>query len=430
MFFKNYEKLKPYQVEGANFALSNFYTGNRDKPGMGKTAQALLAICRYLEKNPNGKILVIVPSSLRLNWGDEISLWTSLVFNYFDHKRDNSAYIIGSDIAVVTHYQIRKYSGKINLDMYDFIVIDEFHRFKNPKAQMTKALVATVLFQQPKYLLQLSGTPIKKKIQDLFVSLYIMAQGKKTTPKITEKYKSYFLFCYRFTNVIKTPFGTLFKGVKNLEELKTYLENRFIGRDPEKVLDLPPYLNKFVTVDYKEDPELLRVYEEFNSSVKSAEISIKANSASLKAPFTVEYCDDLLEQEVGPLVIFTDHREPVKIITEGLKARGYKVAVIMGGVDTDKRKVIVDTFQAGELDAIVCTYGAASEGITLTKSCHLIINDYNWVPETVVQARGRIRRINQRNRCVYHIMGGAVVDKKIHQSLTDAIRVIEKVWRQ
>lgn len=425
--FKNIERLKPYQVEGAKFALSHFYTGNRDKPGMGKTAQALLAICLFLEKNPNGRVLVVSPTSLKLNWGDEIQMWTRLEYNYFNHKH-KSVIDCTSDIAIVTYYQVMKFHEIINIDEFDFIVIDESHRFKNPKAKQTMAMVQIVKKQKPKYLLLLSGTPIKKKIQDLFVPLYLMSLGEKTLPKITDKFKSYFLFCYRFTNVIKTPFGTLFKGVKNLDELKTYVKGRFIGRDPEKVLDLPEFIDKYVTVDYKEDQALLKAYETFNGMVESAAIEIKAASAALKAPFTLEYVDDLLEQDVGPVVVFTDHREPVRIISEGLTQKGWKVEVIQGGVPVEKRKGIVGSFQAGNLDALICTYGAASEGITLTKSYHEVLNDLNWVPETVNQARGRIRRIGQRNRCVYHIIGGAVVDKKIYQSIKAAVAVINKVW--
>lgn len=464
MFFKNLEKLKPYQVEGANFALSNFYSLNRDKPGMGKSAQALLAVCRYLDNFPNRRALVVCPAYLRRNWRNEIEEWTTLQHCLFTHKPKSVTW--DADIVVISYDQLKifvwswsftrpivipvkpcrlakkRVMGKVPWksprwpsacdEEFGFVVVDEAHNFKNPKAKRTLNLLSFIKHLKPSYMMLLTGTPIKKKIQDLFIPLYLMALGKRTENKITTKYKSFFLFCYRFTNVVKTPFATLYKGVKNVEELQTYLVNRVIGRDPEEVLDLPEFNDVYVTVDYKENPALLKEFQDFNDGMagKGAESSLKAESAALKAPFTVEYVTDLLEQDVGPVVIFTDHRESCHIITEGLRKNGYKGHSIMGGIDSDIRFGWVQEFQKGKLDFLTCTYGAGSEGLNMTQSRHLVLSDLHWVPEVISQARGRIRRMTQLNRCTYHIIGGAVVDKKIYQSLKEAIRVIEKVWRR
>lgn len=463
MFFKGIERLKPYQVEGANFALSNFYTLNRDKPGMGKTAQALYAICRYLDKFPDRTALVICPQYLRRNWRNEIEEWTTLQHCLYNHNPPSVLW--DANIVVISYDQLKTFSwswkfnppivlplkkcrlakvrtlgqvpwrspkwASVCNEEFGFVVVDEAHNFKNPKAKRTFNIVNFVNFLRPSYFLLLTGTPIKKKIQDLFILLYLMAYGKKTENKITRKYKSFFLFCHRFTNVIKTPFATLFKGVKNLDELKTYLEGRVIGRNPDDVLDLPEFNDVYITVDYKENPALLEEYNKFNAEMEGqgAESSLKAESALLKAPFTIQYSCDLLEQDDGPVVIFTDHRESCMAITEGLRKAGFKGENIIGGVDPDIRFGYTQKLQRGELDFLTCTYGAGSEGLNMTTAHHEVLNDLHWVPETVSQARGRIRRMNQVNRCTYHIIGGAVVDKKIWQSLQEAIKIIEKVWR-
>lgn len=462
MIFKNIERLKPYQLEGAKFALSNFYTVNRDRPGMGKSAQALLAVSKYIEKYPNRRALIICPAYLRRNWINEIGEWTHLDPCLYSHKPRSE--VFDKDIVVISYDQLKTFawSWKFNPPVvlplkkcvrakkrvvgsipwkspkwastcdeeFGFVVIDEAHNFKNPKAKRTLNIVNFVNYLRPSFLMMLTGTPIKKKIQDIFILLYLMALGKRTENPITKKYRSFFLFCHRFTNVVKTPFATLFKGVKNLEELKTYFENRFIGRDPEEVLDLPEFNDVFVTVDYKENPALLAEYQEFNEGMegKGAESTLKAQSASLKAEFTIEYVKDLLEQDVGPVIIFTDHREPCLKITEKLRKAGFKGESIIGGLSSDWRFEQVEKMQNGELDFLTCTYGAGSEGLNMTASCHLVLNDYHWVPEVISQARGRIRRMTQKNICTYHIMGGAVVDKKIWASLKEAIKVIEKAW--
>lgn len=460
MFFKNIDKLKPYQVEGAKFALSNFYTVNRDKPGMGKSAQALLAICKYLEKYPNRRALVICPSYLRRNWRAEIEEWTTLNHCTYEHNPPSATW--DADIVIITYDQMKmftwswKFSKPCVLPLkkcrlaksrtigqvpwksprwfsycdeeFGFVVIDEAHNLKNYKAKRTINAVNFITHMVPSFLMMLTGTPIRKKIQDIFILLYLMALGPRTKNKITNKYKSFFLFCYRFTNVVKTPFATLYKGVKNLEELQTYLTDRFIGREPN---DLPEFNDVYITVDYKENPELLAQYESFNVGMegKGAESALKAESANLKAPFTVEYVADLLEQDVGPVVIFTDHLDACTTIYDGLTKKGYKGVRLSGEEDKDLRAECVIQFQQNKYDFAVCTYGGASEGNNMTASCHEVINDFHWVPEVISQARGRIRRLTQKNRCTYHIMGGAVVDKKIWRSLEDAIKIIEKVWQ-
>lgn len=414
-----------YQVEGANFALSYYYTLNKDEPGLGKTLQALLAVCELLKKHPNKKALVIAPQYLRKNWAAEIAEWTHLEINFYDHSEPVEMF--DSDIVVVSYYQVRKYWERFAEEKFDFVIIDEAHNFKNPKAKQTISLLQLVQSGKPEYLLQLTGTPIKNRIPDIFVPLFLMAMSPKTDNPITKKYRSYFLFCYNFCIVRKTPFGTQFTGMKNVDELRTYLKGRVIGRKKKDVVDLPEVVEKNVIVDYKESPELLREYEAFNGVVESAESSAKAESARLTAPFTSEYVLDLLEQEVGPVVVFTDHRAPLPIIQKALADKGYTCEVIQGGLSEKKREAIKERFQAGTIDVLLATIGSFSTGVTLTRAHHLVFNDLPWVPALLQQAMDRIHRLGQTETCFIHYMTGPVVGKKILRSIKEKLRTIKKV---
>lgn len=412
-----------YQVEGAIFALSHYYTLNKDEPGLGKTLQALMAACMLLEKNPGKKVLVICPQYLRKNWKNEIEEWTELEIGWYDHKDPEEFF--DKDIVIVSYYQVRKYWERITEDHYDFVIIDEAHNFKNPKAKQTLGLLSLIKTLNPNHCLQLTGTPIKNRVPDIFIPLFIMSMSKKTDNPITKKYRSYFLFCYNFCIVRKTNFGPQFTGMKNVPELKTYLEGRVIGRKKTDVLELPEVVEKQVIVDYKESPLLLREYEAFNGMVESAESSVKAESARLTAPFTAEYVRDLLEQEVGPIVVFTDHRGPIPIILDSLKE--YKIAVIQGGVSDKKREAIKEAFQRGEYDVLIATVGAFSTGVTLTRACHMVFNDLPWVPSALRQAIDRIHRIGQESICFIHYIMGPVVGKKILRSLKEKMRTIKRI---
>lgn len=89
----------------------------------------------------------------------------------------------------------------------------------------------------------------------------------------------------------------------------------------------------------------------------------------------------------------------------------------------EKRNELVTKFQNGQLDVLVCTVGAASTGLTLTRSNLVVFNDIPWVPADLVQARKRIHRISQerQSRCVY------IVGSKVDDNIIKTIRSKEKV---
>lgn len=453
--FKDESKPYEFQKEGARFALSNFYTLNRDEPGLGKTIQALLAICWHLEKEPNDQILVVCPQYLRANWKAEIEEWTDLTYHLFDQKSPMPLW--GIDIVLISYDQLKYFPSayyfeplyepkkKCRLQVvvprllrkyrplstlcdarFNFIVADETHNFKNPKAKRTVHLTYMVDHLKPLYLMLLSGTPIKNRLYDLFTSLFLMAMSNKVGKKITDKYRTYFLFCYRFCEVVKTRYGTQFRGRKNVDELKTYLEGRVIGRKKADMLELPKAITKNVVVDYKENPALLEEYEAFQAGVQGVTGTVKRDSAILTAPFTAEYCEDLFEQDVGPILVYSEHPDAVHLIAERLKKIG-RVAVVVGGIGS-KRDKIYEDFKAGLYDFWVASRPAASEGLNLTRSHNMVINDLPWTPTDLKQMMDRIDRIGQEESPMYHIITGPVVGKKIWKSLKEKLKTITAVF--
>jgi SNF2 family DNA or RNA helicase len=56
---------------------------------------------------------------------------------------------------------------------------------------------------------------------------------------------------------------------------------------------------------------------------------------------------------------------------------------------------MVDRFQMGMIDVLICTFGVGSTGITLTRSHTVILLDRPWTPGDTAQAEDRVRRIGQ-----------------------------------
>ncbi len=404
----------PHQVEFLErFSSCGGVIGCFDEPGLGKSLEIMMAIERSL--NEGEKALVVMPPHLLENWKQEVR-----DFTYFE---------VGKDIDLIPYTQLGK---KItSFKEYAFVADDEGHYLKNLSAQRTQNFMLFLEEHRPEFFIHATGTPLGNRIPEIYPFLLMIAEFPHITPKITVKYPTYYEFCERFCHVKNVSYGSGIKyhGMKNVDELKEYLKPWTIRRKTDDVLTLPEMENQRVIVDYKEGTELAKLWAEYasNGEIGGIDIRAKKEAAIVKAPFTAKWVADELEQGAGPVVIFSDHREPVEIIHEALKKAGYKGHTIMGGQDMKVRDNIKVSFQNNELDYVVMTVGAGATGLTLTASNLIVGNDIPWKPDDLDQIRRRIRRISQKRkqRCVYII--GSKADDQITKMLIAKLRVINAV---
>jgi SNF2 family DNA or RNA helicase len=84
------------------------------------------------------------------------------------------------------------------------------------------------------------------------------------------------------------------------------------------------------------------------------------------------------------------------------------------------RQEIVDDFQAGDLDVIICSYGVGSTGLTLTRSHRVILLERPWTPGDARQAEDRVRRIGQTASTVtsyWLVAEGFTIDQSLDSLL-------------
>ena len=93
------------------------------------------------------------------------------------------------------------------------------------------------------------------------------------------------------------------------------------------------------------------------------------------------------------ILVFTEHRDTLTYITAELRARGYRVTNIHGGMKLQDRIAAEKEFR-GPTQFLVAT-DAAGEGINL-QFCRVMINwDLPWNPNRLEQRMGRIHRYGQ-----------------------------------
>jgi superfamily II DNA or RNA helicase len=126
--------------------------------------------------------------------------------------------------------------------------------------------------------------------------------------------------------------------------------------------------------------------------------------------------DDILSQlDDRKLLIFTEHKDTLWYLEEKLKAWGYRVNLIHGGMHLDARIEAEREFKH-ETQIMVATE-AAGEGINL-QFCSLMVNyDIPWNPNRLEQRMGRVHRYGQtREVFIWNLIAedtreGQILDK-------------------
>ena len=138
-----------------------------DEPGLGKTAQALLA-AQAANAYP---LLCVVPSVVKMNWAREAARWTPsrsvTVIHGSGEQIDGFA-----DIVVVNYEVLDRHVGWIATHGFRGMVVDEAHFIKNLQSQRSQQVLAladrlreTTSGGDP-LLLALTGTPLINDIKD------------------------------------------------------------------------------------------------------------------------------------------------------------------------------------------------------------------------------------------------------------------------
>lgn len=125
------------------------------------------------------------------------------------------------------------------------------------------------------------------------------------------------------------------------------------------------------------------------------------------------------------IIIFTTFATVARGLISDLNECGLRVGAILGG-GGKKRDQDVRAFQDGELDVIVAT-GAGEKGLNLQTATTMVHYDLNWSPDSIIQRRGRIKRIGstaESIQMIFPIMTGTIEDRVVAVVAARAIEMI------
>lgn len=411
----------PYQKAGIEFVAKHKNALICDEMGLGKTIQAIGAMNYFGTK----KILVICPATLKANWRRELKKWL------VDPQSAEAATVISgkSEIDpsreyatdIINYEMIGKKADVLAASNYDYIIFDEFHYIKNPRAQRTIAALAVPC----KNFIGLSGTPFLNNPFEIFT------MANKLAP---QSFKSYGSFGYRYcSGVFEAKIHPQF--LKNMTELQTKLKEagmiRRLKKDvltelPDKIHSVVPMPcdhaslkiaikgeKDIVAKTYKLYGGIIKVMNKYNPTSEThrraaqqlkdlrsdfmSQLSlVRRLSALAKAPLVSEYIQEAVESQ-GKVVFFAHHQDVLDLIETTLNDSGLKTVRIDGRVPVAKRQELVDQFQNGDAQVFIGSIKACAEGITLTAASTVMFGEMDWTPAKMVQCEDRCHRIGQKN---------------------------------
>lgn len=427
--------LFPFQAKGVAQGLVFKRFINGDQPGLGKTTQAIAtavgAGCKC--------ILVICPSSLKINWQREwetVAGIKSMILNDSVKTTWQKYYSAGICNVFITNYESLKkfFVHKINtpqgkrlslkyiefkkeIELFDCVIIDELHRCKDGSTQQSKFVMG--LTRGKEYIFGLTGTPVVNKPKDLISQLYIINQLQNVVP-------SYKYFMDRYC-------GGGGNGAFNLKELNYKLATTcFFQRQKKDVLkELPDKMRNIVLCDITTRKEyndaindLANYMKEYRSATDAqversmrGEIMVRIGickniSARGKLNEVFEYVDEVTE--AGEKVVVFIHQKEIAL---KLLERYPQAVSVRGDDNQEQRQNAIDKFQNdSKTNIIICSIKAAGVGITLTASSRVAFVELPWHPADCDQCEDRCHRIGQKDSVqVSYFLGNDTIDQYIYE---------------
>lgn len=434
----------PHQWETLGFQLGNKVCFNLSACGSGKTLPAVLAIAALFESGAEQRILVIAPLSvITSTWQDHLAQFSP------------SIPIMSMDVSARRKKQVKQLSTfkgivLINPDGVQsvwhelchwcpgLLVIDELAGYyRNVRTNRWKACASLIYKCQPARW-AFTGTPITKNLMDSYAQILLVNPSKMPRSQRTGKVISY----VQFRDMLMTNpaqhiwvpkpdaldrVHTLMQpairfGREVMGDIKTPIRIRKqIPLTPEQKTLLQSLINDGIA---KYGSAQIKAKEAMTIVTKACQILLgevydnKGNAINVPSGPRVQALLDVFEEvEETPLLVAVPYIPALLALAETLRLKGWRVAVIYGDTKQDERKDVIQRFQGGEYDALLCHPKTLAHGVTLTRSSTVVWYGPVHDLELVSQLNDRIFRFGQKGQPLIVEFSGSVIENRIYAAL-------------
>ncbi|VEU19404.1 DEKNAAC100523 [Brettanomyces naardenensis] len=484
--------LRPHQISGVKF-LYRCTCGlvdakakgciMADEMGLGKTLQCLTLMWTLLRQGPRGhktigKCVIVCPSSLVRNWGNEIDKWLGKgALNYLamDGKTTKSGQIgetlqrwagavgraIVMPVLIISYETLRRNVSHLKECEIGLILADEGHRLKNGDSLTFNALNSLNCERR----VILSGTPIQNDLSEYFSLISFANPGLLGSRN--EFRKHYELDILRGRDSLASD-KEREKGDEKLQKL-TEVVSRFIIRRTNDILSkyLPVKYEYVIFCNLSEFQQ--KLYKHFITSPEIKKLMKGQHSQPLKCigilkklcnhpnllklPEDIEGCDDLIPDDyVEPsgygrnrevqtwlsgkfamlerflfklsretddkIVVISNYTQTLDLVEKLCRQHRFGALRLDGSMNINKRQHLVDRFNdpEGKEFVFLLSSKAGGCGINLIGANRLVLMDPDWNPASDQQALARVWRDGQKKHCfIYRFISTGTIEEKIYQ---------------
>jgi hypothetical protein len=432
-----------------------------DEPGLGKTAQSLIA-ASVAGAFP---LLAVVPNVVKMNWAREVERWIPGRRATVIHGdgQDVDAF---ADVIIVNYEVIDRHLSWIGEMGFRGMVVDEAHFIKNLASQRSKnvlALADRIVARYPGHnplRIALTGTPLINDIDDFRAIWKFLGwiDGEKPSAELLAKLESVGL-----TPADKGFYASARETVIDLGIVRRKKIDVAKDLPAKRVVDLPVELDDELGSSIRAAEEELakRLLEKYNrmglaggfrgssadlirlvaqneldesKGAKTGEnvFTMVRKIGQAKAGLASDYAAQLA-RSVGKVVFFAKHIDVMDRAERAFTAQGIKHVSIRGDQTTPARQIAIDAFNKDEsVQIAVCSLTAAGVGLNLQASSNVVLAELSWTSAEQTQAIDRVHRIGQEMPVTaWRIIAAQTIDAKIAELIDSkqglAVRALEGI---
>jgi superfamily II DNA or RNA helicase len=416
-----------------------------DEPGLGKTAQALLA-AQAANAYP---LLCVVPNVVKTNWAREVDLWTpnrtATVIHGDGHTIDGFA-----DVVIVNYDVLDRHVGWIGDFRFRGMVIDEAHFIKNKSSQRSQHVLELSerirTFTARPLLMALTGTPLINDIEDFRAIWQFLGwiDDKKPRSELMHALENTHLTpidrefypaarqCVVDLGIVRRRKVDVAADIpaRRIADLPVELDDKF----GKSIRQAEQRLAKRMLSRYRAaletrtsgattegiDHDLVRLIatrerkEAATSKTEGNVFGVLRKIGQAKAVLAADYAAQLA-RSAGKVVFFAKHIDVMDAAEESFTKAGIRFSSIRGDQTSKVRQKEIDAFvNDPEVAIAVCSLTAAGVGINLQVASNIVLAELSWTAAEQTQAIDRSHRIGQTMPVTaWRIIAAQTIDARI-----------------
>ncbi|MGH7267332.1 MAG: DEAD/DEAH box helicase, partial [Candidatus Rokuibacteriota bacterium] len=352
--------LYEYQRQAALFAARAGRSILADEMGLGKTIEAIAAAEIMARHFGVERVLVVCPTSLKHQWEREIARVVGRstgVVGGFRAARESAFH--GESFYKITNYDtVHRDLDLIAAWSPDLVILDEAQRIKNWNTRTARSVKRIV----SPYAIVLTGTPLENRLEEL-VSIVEYVDRHRLGP-------TFF--------VPMTP-----------EQMRHHDENR------EVVAQIVARWRRFRFLSEADQRRLMIALQNMRMACDSTYLLDQTTDHGAKADELLTVLDEVFQEPHAKAVVFSQWVRMHEILVRRLERRRWGHVLFHGGVDTARRKALVDRFREDPRCRAYLSTDAGGVGLNLQHAAVVVNVDLPWNPAVLEQRIGRVHRLGQ-----------------------------------